>query len=209
MALKERVKGNPPSRDLRDVSDLPLCIEREGFPGGSVVKNSPANAGAARDRSSIPGSGRSFGVGNGNPTQYSCLENSMDRGTWWAPMHGVSKRQTRLSNWAHTQKTGYTLILQIFSGHYFIDHYPWPSFFLREHKFSSWVFVRSFFLPPFFFFARVGAVKTFSRVCFFLLINFLEQREPLNVQRLFPSAQNILSYEGFVLVCPGCCNKIL
>ena len=52
-----------------------------GFPGGSVVKNLPANAG---DECSIPGSGRSPGEGNGNPHQYSCLENSMDRGAWWA-----------------------------------------------------------------------------------------------------------------------------
>ena len=51
-----------------------------GFPGGSVVKNPPANAGDARDAGSIPGSERSPGVGNGNPLQYSCLENPMDRG---------------------------------------------------------------------------------------------------------------------------------
>ena len=52
-----------------------------GFSGGAlVVKNLPANTG---DVGLIPGSGRSLGVGNGNPLQYSCLENSMDRGTWW------------------------------------------------------------------------------------------------------------------------------
>ena len=50
------------------------------FPGSAVVKNLPANAGDARDMGSIPGSGRSPGVGNGNPLQFSCLENSMDRG---------------------------------------------------------------------------------------------------------------------------------
>ena len=49
-----------------------------------VVKNPPANAGEVRDVSSIPGSGRSLGVGNGNLVQYSCLENPRDRGTWWA-----------------------------------------------------------------------------------------------------------------------------
>ena len=49
------------------------------FPGGSVVKNTPANAGNARDPGLIPGSGRSPGKGNGNPLQYSCLENPMDR----------------------------------------------------------------------------------------------------------------------------------
>ena len=51
-----------------------------GFPGGSMVKNPPANAGDTGDLGSITGLGRSPGVGNGNPLQYSCLENSMDRG---------------------------------------------------------------------------------------------------------------------------------
>ena len=61
-----------------------------GFPGGTVVKNPPASAGDARDRDSIPGVGRSPGVGIGNPLQYSCLDNSMDRGTWRATVHGVA-----------------------------------------------------------------------------------------------------------------------
>ena len=60
-----------------------------GFPGGSVVKHLPANAGDAGDVGSIPGLGRSPGVGNGKPPQYSCLENSMDRGAWQATVHGV------------------------------------------------------------------------------------------------------------------------
>ena len=59
-----------------------------GFLGGSVVKNLPANAG---DIGSVPGSGRSPGGGNGNPLQYSYLGNPMDRGTWWAAVHGVAK----------------------------------------------------------------------------------------------------------------------
>ena len=59
-----------------------------GFPGGSVVKNPPANAG---DAGLIPGSGRSPGVGNGNPLQYSCLGNPMDRRAWRAIVHGVTK----------------------------------------------------------------------------------------------------------------------
>ena len=69
-----------------------------GFPGGSVVKNPPASAGNAEDSGSIPGSGRSLGEGNGNPLQYSCLENPMDRGVWQAIVHGVTKSQTQLNN---------------------------------------------------------------------------------------------------------------
>ena len=66
------------------------------LPGGFVVKNLPANAG---DTSSILGSslGKSPGRGNGNPIQYSCLENPTHRGAWWAAVHEVSKSQIRLS----------------------------------------------------------------------------------------------------------------
>ena len=55
-----------------------------------VVKNLPANAGDIRDTALIPGSGRSPAEGHGNPLQYSCLENPMDRGAWWATVHGVA-----------------------------------------------------------------------------------------------------------------------
>ena len=64
------------------------CGEEGIFPGGSVVKNLPANA---RDVDSISGSGRFPGVGNGSPLQYSCLENLRDRGAWWATVHGIAK----------------------------------------------------------------------------------------------------------------------
>ena len=59
-----------------------------------VVKNSRANAGDARDMGSIPGLGRSPRGGSGNPFQFSCLENSMNRGAWWAIVHGVAKSWT-------------------------------------------------------------------------------------------------------------------
>ena len=67
-----------------------------GFPGGAVVKNLPARAGNAGDAGSVPGLGRSPGGGHGNPLQYSCLENPMDIGAWWATVHRVAKKQTRL-----------------------------------------------------------------------------------------------------------------
>ena len=63
-------------------------LMRAGFPGGSVVKNPPVNAGNV---GSISGLGRSLGEGNGNPRQYFCLGNLMDRGTWWAIVLGVTK----------------------------------------------------------------------------------------------------------------------
>ena len=59
-----------------------------------MVKNPPANAGDTGDAGSIPGSGRSSGLGHGNPLQYSCLENLMDRGGWWATVHRVAKSWT-------------------------------------------------------------------------------------------------------------------
>ena len=65
-----------------------------GFPGGLVVKNPPDSSGDARDSGSIPGSGRFPGEGNDNPLQYSCLENHMDRGAWWATLHRVTKSRT-------------------------------------------------------------------------------------------------------------------
>ena len=98
---------NSPTRDLahvpcigrqilnhwttREVPKLitPLIVYKNwGFPSGTVIKNPLANAGNARDTGLIPGSGRSPGVGNGNPFQYSCRKNSIDRGAWWATVHG-------------------------------------------------------------------------------------------------------------------------
>ena len=68
-----------------------------GFPGGAVVKNLPASAGDAEDMGSIPGSGRSR-EGNGNPLQYSCLQNLIDGGAWKTTIQGVANGQTQLSD---------------------------------------------------------------------------------------------------------------
>ena len=67
-----------------------------------VVKNLPANAGDIRDSGSIPGSGRFPGEGHGNPLQYSCLENPMDRGAWWATVHGGHKVLDTTERLTHT-----------------------------------------------------------------------------------------------------------
>ena len=86
------------SKGIRKIDAFALT----GFPGGAVVKNPPANAGGA---GLIPGSERSTGEENGNPLQYSCLNNSMDRGAWQVAVHGVTKRQTQPS--MHTQAHSY------------------------------------------------------------------------------------------------------
>ena len=71
--------------------ELPQVYDQGQFLGGSDGKQSTCNAG---DPGSIPGLGRSPGERNGNPLQYSCLENSMDGGAWWATVHGVAKSRT-------------------------------------------------------------------------------------------------------------------
>ena len=85
---------------MGELSIYPTLTPSWGFPSGSVEKNSPANA---RDASLIPGSGRSLGGGNGNPLQYSCLGNFMDRETWEATVHGTTEldRTERLSTSSH------------------------------------------------------------------------------------------------------------
>ena len=70
-------------------------IQKIGFPGGSDSKESACNVG---DLGSIPGLGRSPREGHGNPLQYSCLKNPMDRGAWRAMVHGVTQNQTQLSD---------------------------------------------------------------------------------------------------------------
>ena len=72
-----------------------MLKQMRGFPGGSEVKASACNVG---DLGSIPGSGRSPGEGNGNPLQYSCLENPMDGEAWWATVHRVAESDTRGNN---------------------------------------------------------------------------------------------------------------
>ena len=74
---------------------LAICISSfVDLPGGTVGKEPACNAGDTGDVGSVPGLGRSPGGGNGNLVQYACLENPMDKGAWWATVHGVTKSQT-------------------------------------------------------------------------------------------------------------------
>ena len=84
--------------DHKYPSHLPLVRLIQGFPGGSDGKESTHNTG---DLGLIPGLGRSPGEGNDNPFQYSCLENSMDKGAWQAIVHGVAKSSTWATNTQH------------------------------------------------------------------------------------------------------------
>ena len=88
---------------ITDACDMIYIIEICGirhtvdFSGGPVVKNPPANTGNSRDVGSTPESGRAPGVGSGNPLQYSCLDNPVDRGAWWAAVEGVIQSDTTLN----------------------------------------------------------------------------------------------------------------
>ena len=90
-----------------------------GFPGSSDGKASACNAG---DLGSIPGSGRSPGEGNGNPVQYSCLENPMDQRAWWASVHGVAKSQTLLSDFTSLLHMDSIIVPNLFC--FFVPLYP-------------------------------------------------------------------------------------
>ena len=107
-----------------------------GFRGGSEGKASACDAG---DPGSIPGSGRSPGEGNGNPLQYSCLENPMDRGARWATVHGVAKSQTRLSDYTYDMKKYSNLI-------FFPVAVQFSQHYLLEGAFSPLLFVTSFLI---------------------------------------------------------------
>ena len=96
-----------------------------------VVKNSPDNAGVIRGSGLIPGSGRSPGGQHGNPLQYACLENPMDRGAWWAVVQRAAKSETRLSTHAMTNYMEY--FFQVFIFH--------PLIFWVKYLFT-------FFCPP-------------------------------------------------------------
>ena len=139
------------------------------FLGGPVVKNLPANAGDIRNTDSILGSGRSPGGEHGNPLQYSCLENPMDRGAWRATVHRVSQSQTRLkglstqgythsvthdSQWgAHGLEQSTSALLTPFLGlrngacflpnvvSFFFNRKEAMHFYLFTCFWSSWVFV--------------------------------------------------------------------
>ena len=103
-AYWSRVPLPSPTNSLQYLSNM-------GFPGGSVVKNLSANVRDVGDEGLIPRWAGSSRIGNGNPLQYSCLRNPMDRGVWWATVHGVEKSWMRLSTHA--------FIKYIFYGHIF------------------------------------------------------------------------------------------
>ena len=100
-------------------------------PGGSEVKASACNAG---ELGLIPGWERSPGEGNGNPLQYSCLENPMDRGAWWASVHGVAKSWTRLSDFT------FTFIIYMRSI-YFVECISTSFLFIAKKYSIEWIYL--------------------------------------------------------------------
>ena len=100
--LAWKIPWTEESDGLQSMGLQKIWTQLKDFPGGSDGKASAYSAG---DLGLIPGSGRSPGEGNGNPLQYSCLENPMDGGAWLATVHGVAKSQTRLNDFTHSLKT--------------------------------------------------------------------------------------------------------
>ena len=99
---------------------IPSLTYIKGFPDGAVVRYLPTSAGDMRHSGSIPGSRRSPGEGNGNPLQYSCLENSLDRGAWWATVHGVTIR------WIWLKGISQNLFIYLYIGGYItLVHCVW------------------------------------------------------------------------------------
>ena len=116
-----------------------------GFPGDSVVKNLPTNAGDLGLISDLKGSS---GEGNGNPLHYSCLGNPKDRGPWWATVHGVTKSWTWLSYWKTT--TGYTMC--------------WFDIFIYHKKIITWAAAYTFIILHNYYFLFC-VISTFKIYC--------------------------------------------
>ena len=112
----------------------PGLFPTQGLNPCLLVKNLPANAGDTRDGGSIPGLGRSPGVGNSAPLQYSCLENPMDKGAWWATIPRVAKSQTWLSDWARTHSSIITISKVSIKLHFL--HYTKLSKYQRQLKYD-------------------------------------------------------------------------
>ena len=110
-------------------------IYYQGFLGGSSGKEPSVSAGDIKDEGLIPGSGRSPGEGHGNPLQHSCLENPMDRGAWWAIVHGVAKSRTRMSDFTSLHFTLYRVHSDTFK--YTFRHSLIPSVIFCLHLISQ------------------------------------------------------------------------
>ena len=119
-----------------------VCYVMLGFPGGSDGKESPANTG---DLGSIPGSGRSSGGRNGNPLQYSCLENPVDRRAWRAAVHGVTQIQTWLKWLCSSGSSNYGSRVQKQNFHGWLVTASLHVYMLREKKciYNSYLFLKS------------------------------------------------------------------
>ena len=113
-------------------------MRRRDLPRG--LKNPPANAGDSGDVGSIPGWGRSPGEGHGNPLQYSCLENPMNRGAWRAAFHGVSKCVMRLSTHTHTKGLIRTYRVCFVCGGWVVSMVAVKIHFPKSHRFAKNVF---------------------------------------------------------------------
>ena len=102
------VEGRCLEAALKCLLNMQSIYSAKGFPGGTSSKESSCQCRRCKRRGFDPCLGRSSGEANGNPLQYSCLENPMDRRTWWATVHGTAKSQTQLSDLARMHTYTYS-----------------------------------------------------------------------------------------------------
>ena len=168
--------NKPPSEGQHHIleSSDKVLGPRSGFPGGAVVKNLSANAGAAGDICSIPGLGRSPGVRNGNPLQYSCLENPMDRGTWWATVPGVT--ETWLSTQARMQCVSFLKMLNVLM---------WNSSWVQRSSKKAFLFSGNLNFST--FNVHPSLLKSWHWICMTVILHNLIDSLSIDIQTMVPT----------------------
>ena len=127
---------------------------------GSAAKSPPASAGDTGDSGLIPGSGRSPGGGHGDPLQYSCLENPMVRGAWWATVHGVTKGQTQVSK--HLLPSDLLTFPLIF---FFYSRIPFSTLYYIYSTYLLWLLMARTVDQNFYFLMTLTVLSSTNQEC--------------------------------------------
>ena len=167
-----------------------------GFLHGWVVKKPPANAGDTRDMGSIPGSGSAPGGGNGNPLQYSCLENPIDRGAWWTTVHRVTKSRTQLKHLSMHKYSPHTAfhvwtVYMLLPGYTSFVYFTLPLllFIITSINIATTMILTTIITgthihtqKPYTF--KLSSNVLFKMICFLMFFTYLQKRQVSLLQNL-------------------------